>query len=493
MDENTQLEWEEFNEDDFFNDLMSEIMHTDDITDDGNDDSVNVEDSSAVEIKDNIDSMSNAIVTQDGRTLEDMLPGLGSRRKRGILANLVTEDKVDVDVSNKYTKHVEVIDKETADNEKRVALSMKFIQRNAEYTEQEKIIMRNLGLTNNELSDTMRSKDLSIKQKEEVLGLGRYGAEKHFKGRRYRTSVGDTAMLEFLVKFKFANTRILRWISNEPQGRTWRKLNRMRDSGLVESKTIIGVPDLWGATNPGVALSGYNLKPGLKPMPKIPTISNDMGVNYVAACLWFNSVNVLNLEDFPANNKVISTQEDGRDRVRGEMLVSQLEIRSSIGREISPVSTTMESYGGLSLYDTIADNARESLSGWRSEGMNGDSPEFHLGNEFMWALFPTLGLTSAYHIPDLVVRRDHGPNGEPRSIAVEVERHEKSNDKYDDVMLSYKLDDHLYGHVIWLTSSTRIARRLAKAANSVGLDNYTIMPIMTEDGTPYEKQDIWMI
>lgn len=385
-----------------------------------------------------------------------------------------------------------MIDEETSEQEKRIALSNKFLQRNAEYTEPEKIIMKNLGLTNAQLANVMRSDELSKRQKNEVLGLGRYGAEKHFKGRRYRTTVGDSALLEFLVKFKFANTRILRWLSNEPQGRTWRKLSRLRNSGLVESQTIIGIPDLWGATDSGTAIAGYDLNPGLRPMPKIPTISSDMGVNYVAACLWFNSVNVLNLDDFPAHNKIISLQNDGRDRVRGETLVSELEIRSNLGKEINPLSTTMQSLGDERLYDVISSNVRTSIEEWHAGGKVGNSPEFHLGNEYMWILFPTSQLTLSHHVPDLVVKRERGPNGEPRSLAIEIERYEKGNNRYDQIMLAYKLDEHLYEEVIWITPNSRVARALENAAIDVGFDRYSIIPIITEDGV-YDKQDIWMI
>lgn len=457
------------------------------------------EDNSDVVVPLEVPGMDEVIVTPDGRTLAEMLPGLrsGKRSITSVVSDIKKKDRA-VEVNgkkfsdNRYTKHVEVIYKEAQEQARRVELSMKFLQRNAQFTEEEKIIMKNLGVTNDQLAKLMKSKDLTMKEKKEVLGLGRYGAEKHFKGRRYKTTVGDTALLEFLVKFKFANTRILRWISKDNQNRTWRKLNRLKNSGLVESKSIIGIPDLWGATQTGVSIAGYSLTPGLRPMPKMFTISSTMGVNYLAACLWFNSVNVLNLEDFPAHNRIISLQDNGKDRVRGEMLVSELEIRSSLGKEINPNSTTMKTLGDERLYDVISANVRLAFEEWEENGKVGLSPEFILGNEYMWTLFPTSQLTMSYHVPDLVVRRDRGPNGEPNSIAVELERHEKSNDRYDKIMLAYKLDEHLYKEVVWVTPNARIARALERAAEEVGFDRYRIVPIITEDGV-YDKQDIWMI
>lgn len=453
----------------------------------------------SVEVPLETPEMSQVKVTADGRTLDDMLIGLRSGSQSIIQKVTKVRNQEEIQEvggikfsDDRYLKHKKKIDRETKENEEKVKLSNSFLQRNASYTEQEKIIMKNLGLNNKQLSNIMGSKKMSKKEKERLLSLGRYGAEKHFKGRKYRTTVGDTAMLEFLAKFKYANTRILRWLSNEPQGRTWRKLNRLKNSGLVEDKAIIGIPNLWGATPSGIAVSGYALNPGLRPMPKINTIASDMGVNYIAACLWFNSVNVLNLEDFPAENRVIALQKDGRDRVRGEMLVSELEIRSSLGKEINPSSTTMKTLGDERLYDVISSNVRQSFEEWEYNEKVGESPEFSLGNEYMWVLYPTSQLTLSYHVPDLVVKRDRGPNGEPKSIAIEVERYEKKNNKYEKIMLAYKLDEHLYEKVVWLTPNAKVARALQNAAENVGFDRYSILPIITEDGV-YDKQDIWMI
>lgn len=443
--------------------------------------------------------MEDIKVTADGRTLAEMIPGLrsGSRTVNEVVKNIKEQTEV-VEANNKkfsdnrYVKHIKPIEEKRAAQDERRTLSNKFLQRNAKFTEQEKIIMENLGVSNEQFANLMGSKELTNKEKEEILALGKYGSEKYFKGRRYRTTVGDAAMLEFLVKFKFANTRILRWISNEPQGRTWRKLNRLRDNGLVESKALIGIPDLWAATPAGVAISGYDFKPGLRPMPKMITVSSTMGINYIAACLWFNTVNVLNLDDFPANNRIISVQEDGNDRVRGEMLVSELEIRSSLGKEINPSSTTMQTLGDERLYDVISANVRSEFEKWEEGGRFGESPEFSIGNEFMWVLYPTSQLTLSYHVPDLVVRRERGPNGEPRSIAVEMERYEKDSSRYDKTMLAYKLDEYLYEQVVWITPNTRVARALERSAKNVGFTRYTIVPIITETGV-YNKQDIWMI
>lgn len=439
------------------------------------------------------------VVTSDGKTLNEMIAigRKGSKSTKQKLRELDSQEGV-VEVGGKkfsdsvYLKHVKSEEDKREREEKRIKDSLKFIRKHAKFTEQEKLIMRNLGLSGDKFAKIMKSAEVSKSDKLELLSSGRYGEAKNFKGKRYRTTVGDTAIIEYLAKFKFANTRILRWLKDERQDRTWRKLNRLRDSGLVESHSIIGIPDLWGSTPAGIGISGYSHDPGLRPFPKLTTISSTMGVNYLAACLWFNTVNVLNLDDFPAENRVIADQEDGRNRARGEMLVSEYEIRRSLGQEISPQTTTMQTLGDERLYDIISSNVREEFDNWELNGKVGESPEFALGNEYMWVLYPTSQLTLSYHVPDLVVKRERGSNGEPRSIAVEVERHEKSSARYDQIMLAYKLDEHLYEKVIWVTPNTRTARALEKAAREVGFERYSILPIITKTGI-YSKQDMWMI
>ena len=491
-DEDEEYDKEE-DEEDSFDTMFADLIDDENIED--------IEDGLDPEVQVPLEKsgMNEIIVTRDGKSLAEVIPGLrgGRRRSEDILADIKEQKRI-VQIENKkfsdnrYLKHVETQEEKMSDREKRIQLSQRFLQKHARFTEQEKTILNNLGLSSDEFSKIIKSQELTLKDKEEIIGLGRYGPEKHFKGKRYRTTLGDLAMLEFLVKFKFANTRILRWLSHESQNTTWQKLKRLENSGLVESQSIIGVPDLWGATTTGVGLAGYSLKPGLKPMPKMQTISATMGINYLAACLWFNTINVLNLEDFPRENRLIGLENGEFNRVRGEDLVSELEIRSSLGKEINPYSSTVQTLGDERLYDVISSNVRKEFEAWVSGGKQGLSPEFIPGNEYMWILYPMSQLTLSYHVPDLVVRRERGPNGEPRSIAVELERHTKTNTRYDKIMLAYKLDEHLYEKVIWVTPNARTARELDMAAQSVGFENYSIIPIITETGV-YNKPDIWLI
>lgn len=446
-----------------------------------------------------VEGMSEVKVTPDGRTLDEMLAGIRKGPKKSTdYINELKEKAGIVKVGDKtftdgrYSKAAENAEAKKEYNHERKKLSNRFLQKYARFTEQEKIIADNLGVQNADFVKLMKKGVLSDKEKERVLAAGRRGPELHFKGRRYRATIGDKTFVEFLSKFKYANTRVLRWISDEPQGRAWRKLRRLKENGLVSDTSIIGIADMWKVTAAGAEMAGLGLKPGFTRKPKMMTIAPTLGVNYLAACLWFNTVNVLNLDDFPAHNRIIPKQEDGRDRVRGEMLISEYELRSSLGKEINPQSTIQKNKGNRKLYDVVSENVRKQFDLWELNGRQGESPEMLRGNEYMWILYPRSSMTGEYHVPDLVVKRERGKNGEPRSIAVELERSSKANAQYKKIMLSYKLDTHLYEKVIWVTPNARVAEQLKKAAAEVGFDRFDIVPIITKDGT-YNNPDMWMI
>lgn len=443
--------------------------------------------------------MDTLVVTPDGRTLSEILPNLrGGNRAIDDVVNSLRDETRAVDIAGKrrsdlrYVKHVVDENEKNANDKERKYMSNKFIQKHRKYTEQEKVIMRNLGVNSEQFAKMVHADRVDQSTREKVLAAGVMGNERYFKGRRFRTTVGDMAILDYLAKFKFANTRVMRWISDEAQSKTSRKLNRLRENGLVTSMSIVGIPDLWGSTKAGLAVSGYDLPPALARPPKMASISGTIGVNYLAACLWFNKVNVLNLDDFPAMNRKIPLTHDGRTRALGEELVSELEIRSNLGKEINPQSTTMKTRGNRKLYDIIGEDVRKQFAQWRDDGMTYDSPEMLIGNERMWVLYPDSSFTSEYHVPDLVVKRDRGPNGEPKSIAVELERYAKTNNSYKKILMAYKLDKTLYERVIWVTPDSRVERMLRQAAEEIGFENYDVVPIITKDGIHTDK-DIWMI
>lgn len=443
-------------------------------------------------------SKSNPVVTPDGRTIEEMLINMRggatklddtlSKYKKGLKRTKVNGV---VKPDDRYTKHAKSIEREVSRDEARIKASKKFIQKNSRYTEEEKVIMRNLGLNPEEFAHMLSKKSgLSEEDKAKLISSGRAGAARHFAGKRFRATVGDLDLVHFLAKFKFCNTKILSRLRNEPQSRTWRKLTRLKNGGLVTDSEVIGMGTVWYLTEAGMALSGYDFPTLRSRFPKTSAMPPVIGANHVAACLWNNSFNILMLDDFPASEKTVE-KAGVPTRIPGETLISELEVRSSLGREAKPSFGSGPSRLG-NMYNEVGERARALWHEWDSRGRVDSSPEFEIGNEFMWVLYPESGLTKSYHVPDLVIARDRNADGSPRSIAVEVELNPKSDERYVQTLMAYKLDKHIYESVVWVTNSTSITRKLIKIAEDIGLENFDVVPMTNENGI-YKNRDIWHI
>lgn len=439
----------------------------------------------------------NPIVTPDGRSLEEVILGIRSGttpadKKLAELKAGLTETTVNgkVKPDDRYTKHAEGLSRKKSKAEKRIAASKKFLQKNSRYTEEEKLIMRSLGMNPKELVAAVSKKSKLTKgDKAKLLKMGALGEERFFKGKRFRATVGDLDILIFLAKFKFASVRILSRLRSEPQPQTWRKLNRLKRGGLVYDTEVIGMGTIWTLTEIGMSFAGYDFRTWRQNAPKVSTLPPLIGINHIAACLWNNEQNVLALDDFPSCNRMV--HKAGKESlVQGESLVSELELRSSLSKEIKP--TFAPTPDGYNYYGQVGEAARALFHEWDSQGRKGVSPEFEIGQEFCWVLFPNSNLTQTFHVPDLVVARQRDEDGRPRSIAVELELHAKSIKRYKGILMAYKLDKHLYEKVVWVTNNNSIAKKIITAAEEVGLTKFDVVPAINENGI-YRNRDIWHI
>lgn len=441
----------------------------------------------------------NPIVSADGRTLEDMLISMqGSQTSLSKRLVDFKSGQSSVEINGKlkpdsrFTKHDKVISDEKKSADRRKAASKKYVQRNSRYTEEEKIIMKNLGLNPNDFTTMLSKKsNLSSQDKARLLQAGARGEERHFKGKRFRATIGDQDIITFLAKFKFANTRILSRLRSEPIDRTWRKLNRLKIGGVVADSEVIGMGTIWYLTEGGMALSGYELPTMRRKRPKTSTLPPIIGINHIAACLWNNEQNVLGLEEFPSTLRRVH-KAGKADFVVGETLVSELEIRSSLAKEADPSFGGGRPGNGLNMYTMVGERARARWYEWEVAGKDLYSPEFEIGNEYLWVLYPKSNMTKSFHVPDLIVSRPRAEDGSPRSIAVELELNGKSLERYHEILLAYKLDEHLYEKVIWVTNNNAIMKKLVMAAEEVGLTKFDVVPVTNENGI-YNNRDIWHI
>lgn len=306
------------------------------------------------------------------------------------------------------------------------------------------------------------------------------------RGNTSRFSAKDEEILVFLAQFRYAKADHLAAAFSRAVRTIEERLKKMRQQGLVIDKKVYGTRPVWFLTEAGMLLSGYDLPRVTDAKMSMMLFSHQFAVNHVAANLLGANVNVLNLTDFPALNRL----DAKGNAVRGETLVSELQISSSFGKIKGFEKAEVFVPGLKSSIDR--DFARwEKLGGVEY----GRSPEQYRGNEHLYALMPPSSHRLAYHMPDLVVERERAPDGSPESIAIEVEISTKDSADYLKTLKAYEADKRFFKKVVWVCKGVGAARRLEKAAKDSGLwqqGRISIVPIITEHGI-YKERDLWFL
>lgn len=306
------------------------------------------------------------------------------------------------------------------------------------------------------------------------------------KNNTSRFSKSDEEVLKLLAKFRYMKTDHLAIAMNRTEKTLRERLYKLRKQGLVINKQVYGTTPIWFLTEAGMLLSGYELPRITDAKMSMMLFAHSFAVSHTAANLYAGSVNVLGIDDFPELNR---TDTKGT-RVRGETLVSELQINSAFGKQ--------KQFEKSDLYiPDLKASIDRSFDRWKQLGGTsfGQSPERFEGNEYMWALMPPLSHRHNYHIPDLVVSRERNPDGSPESIAVEVELSNKEQADYEKVLRAYHADTRFYKKVVWVVKSVGAARKLEKTAKTIGLwdeGRIGIVPILTKNGI-YQERDLWYL
>lgn len=327
-------------------------------------------------------------------------------------------------------------------------------------------------------------KDFRARARRITRALEGRGAYK--KGARATFGLKEQDTLRFLAMFRYATPSHIARMFSEPRATTVNRLNKLRSHGLIINRAIFGTEDLWILTDAGMLLSGLELVRTTDARMTFSMFPHQFTVNNTAAHLWGAGVNVLGDEEYPRYNKTNLRGEP----IPGEQLVSELEIQSTF--------TKQRAFGAAHIFrPQIIGQINTAFDKWEDAGGVGfgQSPEMHQGNEYMWTLLPPTVHRHAYHVPDLVVKRDRNPDGSPNSLAVEIEIYNKPQESYDRTLRAYAADTRLYKQVVWVCKGVGSAKKLEKAAKKTGLlqeDRIRIVPILTEDGV-FRGRDLWLI
>lgn len=339
-------------------------------------------------------------------------------------------------------------------------------------------------------AETREQKALRERLVRQALG----GEEALKRDSKLRISPKDIEVMRFLARFQYATARHIARIYSETEGASQRRLNRLRERGLVLSNYFYGAKTIYWLTEEGMLLSGYDYKVLHQEKDiNLQSFPHRFGLNHLAANIMGANVNVLDLDDFPQKNR--ESLVDG-SMIEGETLVSEYEIHSTLARKRGSMR------GEIYKPQIIAEN-RSALREWakrKRDGMPDEenpSPEFIHGNEYMFALYPKEIPELVHHIPDLVVKRPRDPvSGVPRSIAVELELNVKRDkESYKRTMSAYKADEMMFKEVVWVSPEKDIRTVLERAADDVGLTEtgrVRILPLYVEDGI-FVNMNMWQL
>ena len=324
------------------------------------------------------------------------------------------------------------------------------------------------------------------KQRRDELERTLDGQNLFRSGASFKLDTKTVDTLMFLALFRYATHSHIARMFGEAPLTTLRRLRKIRAAGLVASKKLYSQHDLWFLTEAGVVVSGYDVRHITEARLTPSMFPHQFTVNHVAANLMGGQLNVLGLGDFPSNRRV---DVKGVPRL-GEELTSELEILSSFSK--------------IKLFEQSS-SFRPKLMGMRDRDFQvwselenraeTPTPEMSYGNEWMFTLFPPLAVGVAYHVPDLVVKRQRGADGAPKSIAVEIEISNKPTASYEKTLRAYAEDKLIFGQVIWVCKTIGPAKKLEKVGKELGLiqsGRLKIVPIWTNDGV-FKGRDLWMI
>lgn len=332
------------------------------------------------------------------------------------------------------------------------------------------------------LSETPAQRRRRIRQVTTVV----YGRDAYRKNSSVAFTQKDQDTIEFIAMFRFAKASHIANIHSVRVDTAQKRLEKLRDRGLVIDMELPGTENLWFLTEPGVAVSGYDVKKADSTRYNYNVYPHYFGINHVASNLWGGNLDLLREPGFPFMNR--------RDRegnpMLGEELVSEYLIQSAFGRV-----TTMAKFEEYR-HELVSSIDRKFEQWERSGGTEfGPSPELIQGNEHMMVMIPPRSVNHAYHVPDLVVKRDRNADGTPESIAVEIELANKSEESYCKALQSFYHDRRIFKKVVWVCRRPSTARKLTEIGADIGLiqeRRLEVVPFFTDEGS-FKGKSFWQI
>lgn len=439
------------------------------------------------------------IIMANGETLADRIKKKHYSKNRFKLKEIMEhageELNINIYKTNNELKKINLdVIKKHAIEEKKIHPhdSKAFIDKHRKKTRYEKSILKTLGITQDALKQLVSPKSiLTIDEKAKLLSVAssindKKGSRQSTKGPRI--SFNDINILTYLDFCRYASLRNLYYADGmKSLGSVMYRLRRLEKMGIIRNILVFGYPGIFSLTTLGKALIGSERPQLSKSHANPASLAERIYVNHVQACLFSGCLDIL--QQGIKYNRV----DPLGNAIAGEELVPELDMVRSMSRR------AFELKGGLFIKNTYPGENNNILREdweiqwrkWENNGKSVDGPE--LNSPWLYILFYENGIKSSYIIPDIVVKRPRHSDGSPSSIAIEVERQLKSEDDYIEKLSAYKKDHRVYSKVIYVTASSRIAKRISSAAEKINFTNFDIVPMIDENGIVPETKSQWLL
>lgn len=445
------------------------------------------------------DKTRSIVIDGEGTTLADYFSlkrtskGVANKVKRveDIIKEGAESVGIDSDDLLPYTRRQKKKKKIRSEYRKKQVINSgnKFINNHIKERTYENAVLKSLGIKIDDLEKVLSpSSRLSEIEKATILSNPMFGKEKVKGSQNRHITFGDKQLLYYLDLVKFATVKNLSFALDRKYSSIQWQLNKLNKMGVVSCYTIYNTPGVWGLTRVGASIIG-----GEAPKAKQANASGlaeRLWVNYVISCLYSNRLNILNLDDYPANNRLYEGEY-----VRGEEIVTEGTILSRLQTK------RMELQGGFKVAETsrgeIVRKMRDAWEiewrKWENSGRGIDSPELIEGNEWLYSIIYNGELSrSSYILPDIVIKRNRDLDGSPRNLAIEVEKKRRTQNYYIEKLLMYKMDTRIYEKVIYVTHDPVIAKRVMAAAEKINFDRFDVVPMVDEEGN-YLDTNQWLL
>lgn len=297
-----------------------------------------------------------------------------------------------------------------------------------------------------------------------IYGLGSENdvASKKYKPKTSKNIIlneRDYVLMDFMTRHRYCYSEQLARLVKAENKDIRVRLTKLEKEGYIRREVITRGQDLWLTRKAGLQIIGSPYNAIAKGQVATLYIQHTIGVANLAVELEMGegAKNILGEPDFPKMNRYPygKYDPDVEPSVLGEMIVTEREIRSS-NRVLR---------GGNSKETTLDFKHKvEAAAADRT------APERLEGNEWMFVVYG-----KGEHVPDLVVSRPRGVNGEPQHIAIELELTAKDLPGWRRILKWYKEYGIMYDKVYYFTHARTIATRLGKVIEELGLEDKVLI------------------